>query len=130
VSAADNKQTTRAAYDAFSRADLDAVLAVMDDDIEWTVPGRSAISGTYRGKEEVTGFFITLAGRTFTTEPQEFIAEDDHVVVIGTSTTDGQSWTEVDVLTFRDGKLAAFTGFGDTGLAERIWGPKTGVATG
>jgi len=40
-------------YEAFGRGDLDAVLSFYDDNIEWTRPGSSAISGTYHGKGEI-----------------------------------------------------------------------------
>ena len=124
MSASENKAATQSAYQAFAAGDLDGALADMADDIEWVVPGNSAISGTYRGKDEVTNFFMTLAGKSFQTEPQHFIADGDHVVVLTRTTADGQSTDQVDVLTFRDDKLAKFQSAGDTALQETIWGKK------
>jgi uncharacterized protein len=124
MSAAENKASTQAAYEAFSNADLDGALKNLDDDIEWIVPGNSTISGTYRGKDEVAQFFMTIAGKSFTTSPEHFIAEGDHVVVLTRTTADGHSSEQADVLTFRDGKVVKFQSAGDTALEEQIWGTK------
>lgn len=124
MSASENKAQTEAAYKAFSAADLDGAMKDMADDIEWIVPGKSSISGTYRGKGEVADFFVTLAGKGFQTEPEHFIAEGDHVVVLTRITVEGQSADEADVLTFRDGQLVKFQSAGDTALQERIWGTR------
>lgn len=125
MSASENKAQAQAAYEAFGAGDLERVMSNMADDIEWIVPGDSTISGTYRGKDEVASYFRTLASKSFRTEPQHFIAEGDHVVVLTRITVDGQSAGQVDVLTFRsDGKLTTFQPAGDTALQERVWGRK------
>jgi uncharacterized protein len=124
MSASENKATTQAAYLAFSAGDLDGAMANVADDIEWVLPGNSTVSGTYRGKQEVLGFFAMLASKSFHTNPQHFIADGDHVVVLTNVTADGQSYDQADVLTFVDGKVAHFLSHGDTALGERIWGTK------
>jgi uncharacterized protein len=124
MSASENKAATQAAYQAFANADIDGATKDLADDIEWIVPGASTISGTYRGKDEVIQLFITLAGKSFQTEPEHFIAEGDHVVVLTRTTADGQRSEQADVLTFRDGKVVKFQAAGDTALQERIWGSK------
>jgi hypothetical protein len=124
MSAADNKAATQAAYEAFAKADIDGATENMADDIEWIVPGDSAISGTYRGKEEVVNFFVQIASKSFTTRPQHFIAEDDFVVVLTRVSQEGQEADQADVLTFRDGKVVKFQSAGDTALQQRVWGSK------
>lgn len=124
MSASENKAATQAAYAAFSAGDLEGAMKNMADDIEWIVPGNSTVSGTYRGKDEVASFFMTLAGKSFRTEPQHFIAEGDHVVVLTRITAEGESADQADVLTFRGDKVAKFQSAGDTALQERIWGRK------
>lgn len=124
MSASQNKAATQAAYQAFGAGDLEGAMKDMADDIEWIEPGDSVIGGTYRGKDEVARFFMTLAGKSFRTEPQHFIAEGDHVVVLTRTTADGQSADQADVLTFRGDKLAKFQTAGDTALRESIWGKK------
>src|SRR5664280_2634114 len=91
MSASDNKTATQAAYQAFANADLNGAMQDMADDIEWIVPGNSTISRTYRGKDEVRQLFVTLAGKSFRTEPEHFVADGDHVVVLTRVTADGQS---------------------------------------
>jgi ketosteroid isomerase-like protein len=125
MSAAENKAATQAAYQAFAAGDLEGAMKDMADDIEWIVPGNSTVSGTYRGKAEVGGFFATLASKSFRTEPQHFIAEGDHVVVLTRTTSEGdRSADQADVLTFRDGKVVKFQSAGDTALMESVWGTK------
>ena len=122
--AARNKAVTRAAWDAFAAGDLESIMKVLTDDIEWVIPGNSTIGGIYRGKDEVTNFLMTLAGKGFASTPEHVIAEGDHVVVLARVTADGQSSDQANVLTFRDGKVAKFQSAGDTALEERIWGSK------
>lgn len=124
MSASENKAATQAAYQAFGAGDLEGAMKDMADDIEWIEPGDSTISGTYRGKDEVARFFMTLASKSFRTEPQHFIADGNHVVVLTRTTADGQSADQADVLTFRGGKVAKFQSAGDTALQESIWGKK------
>lgn len=124
MSASENKASTQAAYQAFAAGDLDGAMRDMADDIEWIVPGESTISGTYRGKDEVLNFFMVLAGKSFQTQPEHFIADGDHVVVLTRISVGGQAADQADVLTFRDGKVVKFQSAGDTALQQRIWGSK------
>ena len=48
----ENLELTRRVFDAFNRRDLDALLAVMDDDVE-IVPRAVAMEGRYHGHEGV-----------------------------------------------------------------------------
>jgi len=124
MSAEENIENTKRAYAAFANADVDGASENIADDIEWIVPGNSAISGTYRGKDEVIGFWMKLAEKSFSTEPEHFLGDDERVVVLTKVTSDGQSADQADVLTFRDGKVVRFQTAGDTALQERIWGTK------
>jgi ketosteroid isomerase-like protein len=124
MGAEENIAKTKAAYEAFGNADIDAASADMDDSIEWVVPGNSTISGTYRGKDEVIGFWIKLAEKGFTTTPEHFVGDDDLVVVLTNVTSDGESADQADVLKFRDGKVVHFQSAGDTAMQERVWGTK------
>jgi ketosteroid isomerase-like protein len=124
MGAEENIEKTRAAYAAFGNADIDGASAEVDDSIEWVVPGNSAISGTYHGKDEVIGFWIKLAEKGFTTTPEHFLGDGDLVVVLTHVVADGQESDQADVLTFRDGKVVRFQSAGDTAQQERIWGTK------
>lgn len=126
MSASENKAETQAAYAAFGAGDTEGATRNMADHLEWVVPGESAVSGVYRGKDEVLGYFKALGSKSFRIEPQHFIAEGDHVVVLAQVTVDGQSADQVDVLTTfgSDGKLIKFQIACDTALYERVWGKK------
>jgi ketosteroid isomerase-like protein len=124
IVASQNVETAKKSYGAFAAGDLETVLSTFDDNIEFFLPGNSTISGTYRGKDEVTKFFAKLAEKSFTTTPSRFVADGDVVVVIGEITAGGESAPEADVCTFRDGKLVKLEGFGDTAMQERVYGTK------
>jgi ketosteroid isomerase-like protein len=119
-----NLERTKQAYAAFAASDVEGASENLADDIEWIVPGNSKIGGTYRGKDEVIGFWMNLAEKSFTTSPEHFLADDDRVVVLTSTTADGHSSDSVDVLTFRDGKVVKFQSAVDTALQEHIWGSK------
>ncbi len=124
--ASQNVETAKKSYGAFATGDLETVLSTFDDNVEFFLPGNSAISGTYRGKDEVTQFFAKLAEKSFTTTPSRYLAadDDDIVVVVGQVTAGGESAPEADVCTFRGGKLVKLEGYGDTAMQERVYGKK------
>src|SRR5689334_15227586 len=77
-----NEELFRSGYAAFARGDIATVMATMANDIVWTVPGRTAFAGTYKGHEEVLGFFGKLmeaSEGTFTLEVVDMCANDDYV---------------------------------------------------
>ncbi|HZT90882.1 MAG TPA: nuclear transport factor 2 family protein [Gaiellaceae bacterium] len=77
----------RRSYDAFSRGDLDAVLADLHPDIEWHQAQGLPHGGLYHGRDEVRrNIFEPLHAdwwEWFTATPHEFIDGGDQVVVIG-----------------------------------------------
>jgi ketosteroid isomerase-like protein len=112
----ENVETLRAAYDAWNRGDLEAVLERLDPDLEWeenpdVYPGLDPI---YRGhdgflKRQRDAFDVW---EWFRVEGQEFIDAREHVVVFLHLRGKGRhSGIEVemriyDVFRFRDGKVA------------------------
>lgn len=124
MSASENVETVKKAYAAFSAGDLETALGTVADNIEWEVPGNSKLSGTYRGKAEVTDFLMKLAEKSFTTAPSRFLADDDVVVVLTQVTAGGESAPQADAYTFRDGKAVKSQTLGDTAMQERVWGTK------
>jgi uncharacterized protein len=124
MSTSQNVETCKKGYAAFAAGDVETVMSLYDDDVEWVVPGNSTISGTYRGKAEVTEFFAKLAEKSFTTTPERFLADDDVVVALGQITAGGESAPEADVLTYRNGKMVRLQSFADTAMFERVYGRK------
>ncbi len=114
MGAQENKQTAREAYAAFSKGDTDAAMADIDDSTEWIVRGDNALTGTHRGRQSIGELWAKLASADYRTEPHEFLADGDKVIVLATTHVGGQTDESVDVLTFDvAGKLVAFDSFGN-----------------
>jgi uncharacterized protein len=122
MGAQENKQTAQAGYEAFSRGDAEAAMRDLDDSIDWTVRGDNAVSGKYKGKQEVGQFWGQLVSRGFRTQPHEFVADGDKVVVLATIQLDGETTENADVLTYNSaGRLITFDTFGDQTLLDRAF---------
>ncbi|HEX5593829.1 MAG TPA: nuclear transport factor 2 family protein [Solirubrobacterales bacterium] len=122
MSAQENKERAEAGYRAFSEGDAAAAMQDMDDSVEWTVRGDSSLTGTYRGKQEVGELWAKMAEKGVKTEPHDFIAEGDKVVVLTIASLDGESTEAADVLTYNgEGKLIAFVQIGDPAVANRAF---------
>lgn len=121
-----NTATVQQAYAAFGRGDIPALLATLDDNIDWhPVIGAGPevpTSGTRRGHKQVAEFFQALGKSVAMSlfEPREFIAQGDSVAVVGryaakaipTGRTYEAPW--VMIFTFRNGKIVTFREFSDS----------------
>jgi ketosteroid isomerase-like protein len=110
-----NVELLRKGYAAYGSGDIDVLNELFADDIRWHVAGRSPLAGDYEGRDQVFGFFgklMELSGGTAKLEVHEVLANDDHgvVLVTGTASRNGQTFTGPDVHTFhlRDGKVVEF----------------------
>ena len=78
----------RAAYEGFGRRDIAAVVAVLDDDIEWDATDALAHTGVYQGHDGVAEYIGSLSGawEEFHLNPEQFTESGDgaHVMVLGT----------------------------------------------
>jgi uncharacterized protein len=126
-------QTVKAAYDAFGRGDIKALLGMVDDNVEWhALKGAEGVAphaGARRGRAAVEQFFSQLAEsmevRRF--EPKEFIADGDKVAVVGeyewlirtTGKPMKADW--VMVFTVRNGKVTQFREWTDTAALVRAY---------
>jgi uncharacterized protein len=127
VGAQENKQTAQAAYAAFSKGDAEGAMANIDDSIAWTVRGDNALTGTHKGKQAVGELWGQFMTKDFRTEPHDFIADGDKVVVLATVHLDGEATEDADVLTYNaDGKLIAFDTLGDSSVADRVFAGSRG----
>lgn len=77
----------RTAYEGFGRRDLEAVLSVMDPDIEWDASDALAHTGVYHGHDGVREYIETLssAWEEYTLNPEHFSESGGgaHVMVLG-----------------------------------------------
>ena len=81
-----NKQLLQDIYAQISRGNLQPLLDSMADDIQWTIIGSTAVSGTSRGKQEVIDKLLKpvrsrLADGPIVFQPERFIAEGEYVVM-------------------------------------------------
>lgn len=122
MGAQENKQSAQDAYAAFSSGDAEGAMRNIDDSIEWTVRGDNALSGTYNGKQEVGELWGKFMAKDFRTEPHDFVAEGDKVVVLTTIQLEGETVESADVLTYNgDGKLVAFDTLADATVPNRVF---------
>jgi ketosteroid isomerase-like protein len=120
VGAQENKQTARDAYAAFSGGDAAGAMQNIDDSIEWVARGDNALTGTYKGKQAVGELWAKLVGKGFRTQPHDFIADGEKVVVLTTISLDGEAMESADVLTYNgSGMLVAFDALSDPKAVNR-----------
>jgi ketosteroid isomerase-like protein len=125
-----NAEILRGGYDAFSRGDVPAVLAVFADDIAWHVPGHNPTAGDYTGHDEVVGFFQTLgelSGGTFSIEVRDVLDNGDGAVAMIVTERGERKGVKLDVPAvhlwqMQDGKATTFRGFtGDQYEDDEFW---------
>lgn len=129
----ENKQLVMQGYQKFLNKDINGLLELFTDDIEWIGAKAEELpfAGDYHGKNEVVQYFTQLeqAQEAQMYEPRDFIAEGDKVVVTGQSRwtvkSTGQTYDNpwVHVFTLRDGKVARFVQYNDTAAAAKAYRP-------
>lgn len=124
-----NIELVKKGYEAFSAGDVETVMSLFDDNIEWVQPGDSAISGTYHGKAEFGEYLSRLAEKAVTVKLNRLLADGDMVVALTEVTVGDERGQDADVFTLRDGKTVRVQVHTDTAIMERVYGRKQ-VATG
>lgn len=117
-------QVVQAAYAAFGRGDIPALMQAMSDDVGWTFVGAQGLpyTGTFHGKDEVAKWFASIptVDEILAFEPREFIANGEQVAVLGwersKSIPRGKTFeTEwAHFFTVRGGRVVRFWGIYDT----------------
>ena len=117
-----NIQTVKDFFAAIGGADREALLALVADDIEWIIPGKDwPLAGIHRGHAGLTNLLETASRSIETsTEPREFVAQGDRVLVVGfatgkikaTNKTFEDDW--IFAITVRHGKLTSIREYIDT----------------
>jgi ketosteroid isomerase-like protein len=110
-----NLQLVQQAYADFATGNVEALLSHFANDIEWINPTIPNVpqSGNRNGLEQLALFFAQVAENDDIQrfEPQEFFAQGDKVVVLGTFASLAKptgKYYETDfvhVFTIRDGKI-------------------------
>ena len=88
-----NVQTVKDFFAAIGRGDREGLLALVAEDIEWIIPGEDwPLAGTHRGHAGLADLLETASKTMETsTEPREFVAQGDRVLVVGFATGKDQS---------------------------------------
>lgn len=126
----ENVDIVRRAYAAFNAGEPEAAIALLDPEVEWTLPAHFPDAETWRGRERVIEGLGALsdAWESIDIDVQELIDAGDRVVALvhikgraaltgldlGGMGTDGHVWT------LRDGLAVAVRMYGGTeeALAE------------
>ena len=120
----ENTKTVKQAYDYFKSGNIEGVLSLMSNDVDWRLPNVENMphAGTRKGIEQVSEFFSLLAevqdAKQF--DPNEFIAQGDRVVALGhyiwSVKANNREYESdfVHVFTVRDGKITGFDEYFDT----------------
>jgi ketosteroid isomerase-like protein len=122
-----NVQTVKDFFAAIGRGDKEGLLALVAEDIEWVIPGEDwPLAGTHRGHAGLTSLLQKVSEAVETsTEPREFVAQGDRVLVVGfatgrikaTNRTFEDHW--VFAITVRDGKVTNIREYIDTQALAR-----------
>jgi ketosteroid isomerase-like protein len=122
MSIQENVQIAKDTFAAIGRGDLQGLLALFAEGIEWIIPGEWPLAGTHRGHAGVADLFqkaFEMVEISFL-EPREFVAQGDRVLVAGfsrgtvkaTNRTFEDHW--VFAITVRNGKLTNIREYIDT----------------
>jgi uncharacterized protein len=85
VAAAENERLVRRIFAAFARKEGFALRGLFAEDAVWTVPGRSVMAGTYRGREEIFRFLARLPKETdgtYGSELRDVLASDERAAAL------------------------------------------------
>ena len=124
-----NVETLREGYALFNKGEMAAAMESWSDDIVWHTPGNNPLSGDYRGKQEVAGFFAKMQGMGLTSmnlEVHDILANDEHAVaMIEVNVDRGDRHYEgkaVHVWHLQDGKATEFWNMiADQAAADAFW---------
>jgi len=124
-----HKQLMQAIFAELAKGNGRPFLDAMADDFCWRIPGTSAWSRSWEGKQSVRKeLFAPLYAQfatQYTNSAQRFVAEGDTVVVecrgqVMTKSGKAYNNTYCYVCRFAEGKLKELVEYMDTALAERV----------
>jgi ketosteroid isomerase-like protein len=128
MSIEENVQVVKDFFAAISGGDQQRLLKLCAEDIEWIIPGDNwPLAGTRRGHAGLADLLQTQSEtvETSLTQPSEFVAQGDRVLVIGfakgriiaTNKTFEDDW--VFAITVRNGKVSKIREYIDTQALAR-----------
>ncbi|WP_158818489.1 nuclear transport factor 2 family protein [Methylocapsa sp. S129] len=122
-----NIQTVKDFFAAIARGDKEGLLALVAEDIQWIIPGEDwPLAGTRHGRAELADLLETASKSIETfTEPREFVAQGDRVLVVGVATGKIKATNKpfkddwIFAITVRDGRLTNIREYVDTQALAR-----------
>ena len=110
-----NAALMKRSLEALNSGDMQALVSLLDDDVEWHEIGRAEpIRGKAALVERISG---ELTGATFTGKIHDVVANDQHTIALveTTATRGGRSLTyrTAEITHVRDGKVTARWAFSD-----------------
>lgn len=120
-----NKQIISQAYDYFKQGDIESLLEMMTEDVEWETPKIDNVpfaTGKIQGKDDVANFFAVVGQHEELVEfqPLEFIAEGAMITArinyVSKIKSNGKQYETMlfHLFTIRNGKIAGFYEMFDT----------------
>jgi uncharacterized protein len=130
VSAEDNLSLLRRAHKAFSANDAEAAIPMFAEDAVWHAPGKGALAGVKRGRDDVLAYsaeLLTRSADVLTLDVHDVVAGDDHGVSLlhQHAERDGEVLDQHIVLVVhtRDGRFTEVWEFHeDDAEYDRFWG--------
>jgi uncharacterized protein len=94
-------ETIRRAYESYNRGDIDAVMQLLDERVEWRPPESSLEPEPLHGRDAVRNYLAPDLFEEQVAEPEEVIEEGDRVLVVARVRARGRgSGIEVDQAVF------------------------------
>jgi uncharacterized protein len=128
----DDVEVVRRAYEAFNNGDPEAAAALLDPEVEWTLPAHFPDAETWHGRERVVEGLAALAEswESLLIEVHELIDAGDRVVALvhigGRAALTGIDLSgmgvDAHVWTVRDGRAVAVRMYGGTSEALKAVG--------
>jgi ketosteroid isomerase-like protein len=123
-----NVQVVKDFFAAIGSGDKQRLLGLVDEDIVWIIPGEDwPLAGTHRGHAGLAHVVQKASEEIETTysEPPEFVAQGDRVLVVGVATGKIKATNKpfedhwVFAITVRNGKLTNIREYVDTQALAR-----------
>jgi ketosteroid isomerase-like protein len=127
---AENLQLVKTMVTAIATRDRETVIECMTHDVVLHVPGRTLVSGTFKGRDDVIEALERLAvlgGERLRIRLHDVLANDQHGIVMYDvkAERDGReiAYSHIDIYHFREGKIQEVIGCPhDVTAFERLYG--------